>query len=57
MGVILDADGIPFLINQTYCADANPLMLTLIARSITVADAQILLRFDVMAAADRGEVT
>jgi len=55
-GRFLDADGLPFVIYKVYYADANPLMLTLVSRSITVANEQIVLRFDLTAVADLGDV-
>ena len=55
-GRFLDANGVPFMIDNVYYVDANPLSLTLFSRSITVSNTQILLRFDLTAVGDLGEI-
>lgn len=56
-GRLLDADGLPFVVYKVYYVDANPLRLTLVSRSITVDKRQIVLRFDLRAVGDLGDVT
>lgn len=53
-GRFLDADGVPFLAGKVYFWDAGTLSFESFARSITVIDNQIVLRFDLTAHADTG---
>ncbi len=53
-GRFLDADGVPFFAGGLYFIDAGNLFFELFARSITVLDNRIVLRFDLTVHADTG---